>query len=84
MESLKLELGQRVVTLLTQIVSLKSPSLSVSRILICKSLPTGMVVELTDFKVSCGLLWKVSLPQETMNRTLRSKMTGNILFIYAD
>ena len=83
-ESAKLLEGQRVVTFLTHTVSRKSPSLSVSRIIIWRSLNAGTVVELTLSKNSCGLLWKVSLPQDRNSAIKNSKNKLLVMYITFD
>lgn len=80
-ESTKLLCAQRVVVFLTQMVSTKSPSLSVSLMLINRSLPGGMRVELMLLMVNEGLDWNVSFPQATINSTNSNAMNCFVMYL---
>jgi hypothetical protein len=70
---MKLLEGQRVVVFITYTMSLKSPSLSVNLMMICKFPKAGTVVELTLFRVSWGWLLNVSLLQAVNKVALMMK-----------
>jgi hypothetical protein len=62
-------------------VSTKSPSLSVNLMLISKSLPGGMSVELMLLMVNEGLDWNVSFPQATINSTNSKAMNCFVMYL---